>query len=241
MPETTNSPPPYLSFRTFWNFIEELHEHLPLPQVIDNSVLGSNRSGAARSQLLVALRFFDLIDDEKRPTANLRSLVESPDQGKLRAMLERHYGPVIDIDLRTAAGSQFDEALRDLGAGQGSTFRKARTFFLNAADEAGIEVGRTLKQAPGPPRTSKPRPRRKAQRPQPVEAEFTPSPSPRSGQHPLIQGLLMQLPEDGGWTSIDRQRWLDVAGGVLDMLYEIEDDQPKAGPPVAPRAAPERE
>lgn len=238
MPETTNTPPPYLSFRTFWNFIEELHEHLPLPQVIDSSVLGSNRSGAARSQLLIALRFFDLIDEDKRPTANLKALVESPDQGKLRALLENHYAPVIAIDLKTAAGSQFDEALRDLGAGQGSTFRKARTFFLNAADEAGIEVGRTLKQAPAPPRTSKPRTRRKPQRSQPAEVEFSPSPSPRSGSHPLIQGLLMQLPEDGGWTAVDRQRWLDVAGGVLDMLYEIEDAQPRSGPP---RAVPEPE
>jgi hypothetical protein len=236
MPDTPATTPPYISFRTFWNFIEELHEHLPLPQVIDSSVLGSNRSGAARSQLLIALRFFGLIDDDKRPTARLQELVESPDQAKLRAMLEKYYAPVIAIDLETAAGSQFDEALRDLGAGQGSTLRKARTFFLNAADEAGIEVGRTLKQAPGPPRTTRPRARRKRRAPQPIEAEFTPSPSPRTGQHPLIQGLLMQLPDSGSWTATDRKRWLDVAGGVLDMLFEVEDSSSE---PVQPSSADE--
>ncbi|MGH3427052.1 MAG: hypothetical protein ACRDQZ_05720, partial [Mycobacteriales bacterium] len=111
-------------------------------------MLGTNRSGASRSQLVVALRFFELIDDEKRPTDALKELVLSPDPNSLRKLLERHYADVIALDLKTAAGSQLDNALRELGSGQGATLRRARTFFLVAADEAGIEVGRALKKAP---------------------------------------------------------------------------------------------
>jgi hypothetical protein len=42
-------------------------------------------------------------------------------------------------------------------------------------------------------------------------------------QHPLIQGLLMTLPEPGGaWAAEDRVNWLTMAGSIFKMIYTGE-------------------
>ncbi len=142
------STPPYVAWKTLWTFIDELRAKGHTPQVMDNAVLGNNRSGGVRSQLLVALRFFDLIDDDRLVTENLDHLVLGQDpKGELRGLLEAHYGPVIDLELGTATPTQLNETLAEMGAGQGETLRKTARFFLAAAEEAGLPLGPFLKKA----------------------------------------------------------------------------------------------
>jgi hypothetical protein len=45
---------------------------------------------------------------------------------------------------------------------------------------------------------------------------------PSGKDHPLIQGLLITLPEPGGvWDPTGRQAWLTMAGSIFDMIYKL--------------------
>jgi hypothetical protein len=60
--------------------------------------------------------------------------------------------------------------------------------------------------------------------------EFRPSPSPSTGRHPLIEGLLRELPdEEGSWTVVERDRWLALARLTVEMLFDVDDPQSDKG------------
>lgn len=59
--------------------------------------------------------------------------------------------------------------------------------------------------------------------------DFRPSPPPPSGQHPLIEGLLRELPPSGErWTVERRERWLQLARLTVEMLYDVDEEAPAA-------------
>ncbi len=135
--------PPYVSFKTFWGFIRELQEQRPLPHHLENSLF-AKRSGSARSELLIALRFFDLIRGERRLVQpSLEQLVDDPSSERLGRLLDARYRAILDLDLTRATRTQVDEALREMGAPQ-SVLGRCRGFLLSAAKEAGINVGQRL-------------------------------------------------------------------------------------------------
>lgn len=218
--QATETPkPPYGAFRTFWNFIEQLSENGPLPQLLDRSQMG-NRGGSARSELYMALRFFGLIDENKAPTSALHELVaDHPDTAKLRAGVESSYATVIALDLSTATPKQVDEQLIEKGS-MPSTVQRARLFFLNACETTGIEVGNPLKNAPRTP------PRRRTRKPKPAaQAETTPlEPTPPSTKLPmLVQGLVEKLPTDGeSWSAAEAEQWLEIARPAFAYAYTFD-------------------
>ena len=57
--------PPYVSYRTFHNFIERLQQHMP--SRIDRCYWGELLSGSNGTQLMAALRFLNLIDVNGKP------------------------------------------------------------------------------------------------------------------------------------------------------------------------------
>jgi hypothetical protein len=74
--------------------------------------------------------------------------------------------------------------------------------------------------------------------PEPQEPEFRPSPPASTGRHPLIEGLLLQLPDEGGsWTSKERDQWLALAKLTVEMLYELEGSQEAPEEPAMPHRA----
>ena len=140
--------PPYTSYRTFRTFIEDLREH-GVPSRIDRSVL-TRFSGVVGSQLMHALRFLGLIEDHGRPTQRLRELVNAHGAGhwpeKLLELLRQEYAPMFAIDLETATPSQFNEAFRKAFPAADAVVQKCVTFFLYAANDAGVKIsGRVLK------------------------------------------------------------------------------------------------
>jgi hypothetical protein len=150
MLERTRSPgtPPYTSYRTFKTFIEDLHEH-GVPSRIDRSVL-TRFSGVVGTQLMHALRFLGLIEEDGRPTSRLKELVNAHGAGHWPgALLERlrhEYAPMFAIDLETATPSHFNEAFRRAFPAADAVVQKCVTFFLYAANDAGVKVsGRVLK------------------------------------------------------------------------------------------------
>ncbi|MDD4465958.1 MAG: hypothetical protein PHY25_04705, partial [Dehalococcoidales bacterium] len=53
--------PPYVSYRSFWNFLDRLREAVPAR--IDRSYWGDKFSGSTGTQLMGALRYLGLIDN----------------------------------------------------------------------------------------------------------------------------------------------------------------------------------
>jgi Family of unknown function (DUF5343) len=140
--------PPYTSYRTFKTFIEDLREH-GVPSRIDRSVL-TRFSGVVGSQLMHALRFLGLIEDHGRPTQRLKELVNAHGAGrwpeKLLEVLRQEYAAMFAIDLETATPSHFNEAFRKAFPAADAVVQKCVTFFLYAANDAGVTIsGRVLK------------------------------------------------------------------------------------------------
>jgi hypothetical protein len=140
--------PPYTSYRTFKTFIEDLHEH-GVPSRIDRSVL-TRFSGVVGTQLMHALRFLGLIEDDGRPTERLKGLVKAHGTGswpeRLLELLGHEYAPMFAIDLETATPSHFNEAFRKAFPAADAVVQKCVTFFLYAANDAGVRIsGRVLK------------------------------------------------------------------------------------------------
>jgi Family of unknown function (DUF5343) len=144
----SSGTPPYTSYRTFKTFIEDLHEH-GVPSRVDRSVL-TRFSGVVGTQLMHALRFLGLIEDDGRATQSLKDLVKAhgapswPE--KLLELLRQEYAPVFAIDLETATPSHFNEAFRKAFPAADAVVQKCVTFFLYAANDAGVKIsGRVLK------------------------------------------------------------------------------------------------
>jgi hypothetical protein len=186
----SSGTPPYTSYRTFKTFIEDLHEH-GVPSRIDRSVL-TRFSGVVGTQLMHALRFLGLIEDDGGPTERLKGLVKAHGTGswseRLLELLRREYAPMFAIDLATATPSHFNEAFRKAFPAADAVVQKCVTFFLYAANDAGVRIsGRVLKGR-------KPRsltPRRKPAKPAFAHSpmrEFEAAPSPPPALVPPIEG-----------------------------------------------------
>jgi hypothetical protein len=144
----SSGTPPYTSYRTFKTFIEDLHEH-GVPSRIDRSVL-THFSGIVGTQLMHALRFLGLIEDDGSPTGHLKALVKSHAtanwSGTLLDLLGREYAPMFAIDLETATPSHFNEAFRKAFPAADAVVQKCVTFFLYAVNDAGVKISsRVLK------------------------------------------------------------------------------------------------
>jgi hypothetical protein len=209
----SSGTPPYTSYRTFKTFIEDLHEH-GVPSRIDRSVL-TRFSGIVGTQLMHALRFLGLIEEDGRPTGRLKELVNAHATGhwpeKLLERLRHEYAPMFAIDLETATPSHFSQAFRKAFPAADAVVQKCVTFFLYAANDAGVKIsGRVLKGR-------KPRsltPHKKLEKPafaHPPIKEFEAAPSPPQAPLPPIEG---KKPSEILLTHLD--------------LNEMDDDQQAA-------------
>jgi hypothetical protein len=59
------------------------------------------------------------------------------------------------------------------------------------------------------------------------EVEFTPSPSPATGEHPFVRGLIETLPPVGStFPRTKREAWVNAALSMFEILYEDGDTPP---------------
>lgn len=134
---------PYVPFKTFVTALDTLEGGLP--NQLDRSVWPSY-SGAIQGQLLGAFRFLGLMDEGNCPTPALSELVSKRGSRRelLRGMIERHYRTLVALDLTRTSPRQLDEAMRQYGL-SGATHKKALSFFLQAAQFAGLPLSVLLK------------------------------------------------------------------------------------------------
>jgi len=136
-------PPPYVSFRTFWNFLEGLQQTMPAR--IDRSYWGSRLSGTNGGQIVAALRFLDLTDGSGFPTAKLRQLAGSRGSERadvIKKIVREAYGFLAHDapDPQTATYAQLEEAFRDHFQLAGEVVRKCIKFYISLATAGDIKL-----------------------------------------------------------------------------------------------------
>jgi hypothetical protein len=136
-------PVPYVPFRTFLAALETLERGCP--NQLDRSVWPSS-SGAIQGQLLGAFRFLGLMDEAQCPSAELRELIGKKESRRalLRRILEKNYATLVALDLSRTSPHQLEEAMRQYGL-SGATHKKAMSFFLQAAQYAGLPLSVLLR------------------------------------------------------------------------------------------------
>jgi len=135
--------PPYVSYRTFYNFIERLQQHVP--SRIDRSYWGELLSGSNGTQLMAALRFLYLIDINGKPMEVLKRLVEARGEQKakiLHDVTDDAYGFVLksSLDLESATYSQLVEVFHSTYQLTDDVSRKCVKFFIAMANDAGLKI-----------------------------------------------------------------------------------------------------
>lgn len=131
---------PYMSFQGFMNLLDRLRRD-GVPQVFDRSWFGANQSGSLTAQIRGTLRFFDLVDEERRPTTRLHDLVVADEPARiemLRKIAEDKYADAVQLGTDATQG-QLADTFRARGLNGGSV-AKAITFYCGFADYVSLPV-----------------------------------------------------------------------------------------------------
>jgi hypothetical protein len=218
--------PPYVPYRTFRNFTDQLCDGIPAR--IDRSVWGARYSGSSGIQLMTALKVLELTDEDGRPTPALEKLVHAEGDERravLTSILERHYVPIFRLDLERSTKAQITEAFKVYGAREG-VLRKCENFFVQAAQDAGIELSQYILARRHTKRASAPaRPRQTGS----ASAAGRPVADASSTARSLAEMVLEKYPDfDPRWEAQVQAKWLEGIG----KLYENLGGNPAATSPA---------
>lgn len=219
--------PPYLAYKTFRNFIEQLR--VTMPARIDRSVMPS-LSGANQSWLIGALKYFKLIDEDGVPDEALKKLAKAEDQERkrlLREMLQRFYPFIFNsIKLDGATPRQLEEQFSKTAA-TGDTVKKCIAFFLAAAKETDLELSPYLRKM----RYSKSSGQR-SRRSQLTSSIAGENRSPEVEDNleergPVwVNALMAKFPTfDPAWPDEVKAKWFDAFKQVMDMMKKQGEGQ----------------
>ncbi len=144
----TQRLPPYLPFSRFVTFLDRLKAD-NVPMHINREYYGSFLTGTDESYIINGFRFFDLLDSEGRPSVDLRDLALNANNDRKRVLanlIERYYANILDVvgDLSQVSREDLDAAFRMTFTAADTTYRKAETFFIQAALYAEIPLSSHL-------------------------------------------------------------------------------------------------
>ncbi len=209
-----------------------------MPARIDRSVWGQRASGSTGIQLMTSLRALELVDEDGRPTPDLEHLaiLEGEERkAALSALLRLHYRPVFDLDLGRATRAQFREAFKRFGAKQG-VLAKCEAFFIQAAQDAGVELSTYILAGRHVSRRASSSPSRTRQ--QPAERPAAQAPATAVVAAPvsvpgvsIAEMVLKKYPDfDPNWDAATQQKWFDGMTKLMESLGQSGGDQ---GPGVS--------
>ncbi len=220
--------PPYVSYRTFRNFLNDLREGIP--SRVDRSYWGTKMSGSTGIQLMTALRFLGLIDAGNRPTEKLVRIVQSEGRGFqeiLKGLIKDRYAFLFEnLDLERATPAELGEKFQQQGA-EGDVGRKCIAFFLAAATDADIPLSLFIfKKTRATRTTSKPkRPaaRSSLQKGKGITVPEVPAGFP--GRITWEEMLLSKFPSfDPSWPDEVKVRWFDAFDQLMRRKPAEEGD-----------------
>ena len=135
--------PPYISYRTFENFVSRLEKQVP--SRIDRSYWGETISGSTGTQLMAALRFLNLVDNNGQPTGRLKLVASARGEQRaeaLRAITSEAYNFVLHspLDIQNATYAQLEEVFHDNFQLTADVGRKCIKFFISLASNSGTAL-----------------------------------------------------------------------------------------------------
>ncbi len=213
--------PPYISFKTFQNFLVGLGVNIP--SRIDRSVMGT-LSGTAQSQLTGALKYLNLVSEKGLPTETLTQLISSEgiERKQIRQNIINTAYPYLfadEIDLENITLNHLQEIFKDAGA-SGGTIRKCISFFMAIAKSADIKLSPHLKfkSNVGRPKGRKTGASKKKQKnnlhgetPDQNQVEFM----------SMQQLLLSKFPSfDPAWDSEVQAKWFEGFNKLMEQFKE---------------------
>ena len=209
--------PPYLPFSSFLTGLDQLAQ--AVPNVIQKEVFPSH-SGLLQGQLIAALKFFDLVDDNGIPKGDKLERLASEKEihqrrANLRLLLKLSYAHVIKLDLLKVTPSQLDAAFADYGI-SGDTKKKAKTFFLQAAKFAELNLSPLLMRRGRAPVSGK---KRRAA----VQLSASKPRNPTANNHVPSTSKSIQLKSGVTLTVTASGNLLELDGTDRELVYGIMD------------------
>jgi hypothetical protein len=138
---------PYVPWQTFLTALDHVKAIGGVPNEIDYSVFPS-LNHQAKSQVLSAFKFLDLIDDDGKPkgdTLSRLALKSDERQAVMHSIIEKQYPDIVALDFQKITPTALDNALGNSRYNiSGDTKKKAKTFLLKAAQFAGFTVSPLL-------------------------------------------------------------------------------------------------
>lgn len=199
----------YVSWITFKNAVDGFGQGLP--NRVDRSVF-PGLAGGVQYQLLAALRFFRLIEDDGRPTAALRSLAV-PDEAERKkhfgALFRERYPLLFALDLTKTTPAELDEKMTEATGLTGTTRKKAVRFFLAGARYLDIPVSPLLAKKQPANGGSAPRKHRARKAPKPAAEAI-----------PVAAGA----PAGGTWKTITLKRGETVTLSATADFFAMQPD-----------------
>ncbi len=221
---TNRRLPPYVSYRTFGNFLDLLQQH-GMPARIDRSFWGDRFSGSTGTQLIGALRFLSLTDDLGAPTARLKQLVNARGSQRaeiVKAVTQESYAFILQgaINPQNATYSQFEEVLHANYELAGDVARKCIKFFVGLAEDGEIPLSTfvtkksSTRSSPGTKKSVKKSPAKASRN------SIVPStPEEIENRMPLDKILMTKFPSfDPAWSDEVKGKWFDAFDQILKRI-----------------------
>jgi hypothetical protein len=200
--------PPYLSYRTFRNFLESVRIS-GVPTRIERSMMAS-KSGSTQTLLFSAIRYLDLASEKGVSTPDLEQLVNSDGKQQRdvwRRIFVRSYSGVFksNVNLERATTEELSEIFSREGVSSKDTVRKCITFFCMGAKDAGIKLSPHIRPYAGHRQLGR-RPRGTVEQYVSSVPEISTSVNGSSDW----QMLMAKFPDfDPTWPDEVRKNWLD--------------------------------
>jgi hypothetical protein len=236
---TTNSKslPPYVSYRTFWNFLDGLQAAVPAR--VDRSFWGDKLSGSTGGQLIAALKYLKMIDGNGVPTLRLKQIVltKGAQRANLLKQLTQEAYPffLTELEPANATYAQMEEKLREHFQIAAEVGRKCIKFYIGLAQDGAIALSPFVTRKSKAIRTSNAnrKVKRNAPRTSETSIELAPDPpTPTNEQlafppsppvQSLGQMLMAKFPDfDPLWTDEVKMRWFQAFDDLIQKFPGVK-------------------
>lgn len=219
--------PPYVAYRTFCNSLNKLQER-GVPGRIDASVF-AGQSGSGIAALLAAYKYLGLMKENGAPSDTLKALVAAKEGERgplMRELLDSRYDflDAPHMDLANATTQQVESVFRERGI-TGSTITKAVSFFLSAAQDAGLSVSKHIK-TPQPKRNGGSSGKsRRAKAPAAAQQPIDPTGNRTPSKSSPVELLLAKFPDfDPAWPEDIKKNWFESFGALRGAMLKGENE-----------------